>query len=136
MSQRLTCPTDNNHIAGMIYERYQGVATGRLVAVCFDCNRELPPERELPVVPLSDDERAALEQAERKARTEAARKAAAAKAAQNGEWSRQPTPDQRRRDAEIRLAWGRGAAVTTLVQRYEISANRIYQIIQGRKRSA
>jgi hypothetical protein len=137
MSQRLICPRDMNHVAGMVYERRQGVTTGRLVAVCFDCRRVLPPERSLSdeQKAMTPSEREALAQEERRQRTEAAREASLRKR-QRANWPRWETPNQRRRNAEIRLAWAQGTLRAVLAIRFGISISRVDQIIQGRKKSA
>lgn len=136
MSERLTCPASPDHRPRMISDDRLGFSIGRLIPWCYACGCELPPVASLAIVPLSADALQTMMQEQRTEQTRKARQAAAERAKAQGEWSRQPTPDQRRRDAEIRLAWGNGTHPTVLATLHGLSETRVYQILQGRKRSA
>jgi hypothetical protein len=42
-SSRIECGHDRYHSVRMIHERHYGVTTGRMIAWCYDCQREVPP---------------------------------------------------------------------------------------------
>jgi len=128
MIERVECPANRDHRPRMIHERRYGVATGRMIAWCYSCGREVLPG-ELPPLSITDEERARYVRDQR----ERPRNAVRRKREQVGWWTK-ATPEQIERDTAIRLAWARGVTQLTLSLRYELSQARISQIVSGSRR--
>jgi hypothetical protein len=134
-TNRIDCPVDRMHRPRMIPDTTQyGFPMGRLIAWCYECKCEIP-NTSLPAV-LTAAEREAFQVEEHHSqrprtapRMPHERKAKPAKRVFC-------VTDNRRRDAEIRLAWARGVTLPTLAMRYELPLDRVEKIVLGRRRSA